>query len=54
MLFGLGWPQWAVIIGLAGGLWLTFRTMARASIKYEQARQARERQAEQASREEQR
>ena len=49
MLFGLGWPQWLVIVGLVGGLWLTFWTMARASVKYEQARQRR---AEQARREE--
>jgi hypothetical protein len=53
VLFGLGWPQWLVILGLAGGLWLTFWTMARASVKYEQARQARQRKAESASREEQ-
>jgi hypothetical protein len=53
VLLGLGWPQWAVIVGLTGGLWLTFWTMARASVKYEQARKARQRQAEQASREEQ-
>lgn len=49
MLLGLGWPQWLVIIGLGGGLWLTFWTMAKASVKYEQARQRR---AEQARREE--
>jgi hypothetical protein len=49
LLLGLGWPQWLVILGLVGGLWLTFWTMARASVKYEQARQRR---AEQAAREE--
>ena len=43
MLFGLGWPQWLTIIALVGGLLLTFRTMAKASVKYEAARQARER-----------
>jgi len=48
MLLGLGWPQWLTIIGLVGGLFLTFWVMARASVAYEKARQARERQAEQA------
>ena len=42
MLFGLGWPEWLTIAGLVGGLLLTFRVMARASIRYEQARKARE------------
>lgn len=42
MLFGLGWPQWLTIIALVGGLILTFKLMARASIAYEKARQARE------------
>ena len=42
MLFGLGWPQWLTIIALVGGLLLTFRTMAKASVKYEAARKARE------------
>ena len=42
MLFGLGWPEWVTIIGLVGGLILTFVVMARASVKYEQARRARE------------
>jgi hypothetical protein len=42
MLFGLGWPEWLLIIGLVGGLLLTFRTMARASVAYEKARKARE------------
>jgi hypothetical protein len=37
----LGWPEWLLIIGLVGGLWLTFKMMARASIAYEKARQAR-------------
>jgi hypothetical protein len=39
---GLGWPQWLTIIALVGGLWLTFKMMARASIAYENARKARE------------
>ncbi|MBA2365300.1 MAG: hypothetical protein H0V77_02495 [Actinobacteria bacterium] len=30
------------IVGLLGGLWLTFRIMARASLAYEKARQARD------------
>ncbi|MDQ3662806.1 MAG: hypothetical protein M3454_17485 [Actinomycetota bacterium] len=42
MLLGLGLPEWLTIVGLLGGLWLTFRIMARASIAYEKARQARE------------
>ena len=42
MLFGLGWPEWLLIIGLVGGLWLTFRVMIRASAAYERARKARE------------
>ncbi|HZJ50231.1 MAG TPA: hypothetical protein VFF07_05125 [Actinomycetota bacterium] len=42
MLFGLGLPEWLTIVGLLGGLWLTFRIMARASLAYEKARQARE------------
>ena len=41
-MLGLGWPQWLLIIGLVGGLWLTFRIMARASVSYEKARKARE------------
>ncbi len=43
MLLGLGWPQWLLIIGLVGGLLLTFKVMARASVAYEKARQRRER-----------
>jgi hypothetical protein len=39
---GLGWPEWLTIIGLVGGLILTFRVMARASVRYEAARKARE------------
>ena len=35
-------PEWLLIIGLVGGLWLTFKIMARASVAYERARQARE------------
>ena len=44
MLFGLGWPQWLTIAALIGGLILTFKVMARASIAYEKARRAREQQ----------
>ena len=43
MLLGLGWPQWLTIIGLVGGLILTFKMMARASVAYEKARKARDR-----------
>jgi hypothetical protein len=46
VLFGLGWPQWLTILALIGGLILTFKVMARASIAYEKARRAREQQAE--------
>jgi hypothetical protein len=46
VLFGLGWPEWLTIIGLVGALILTFWVMAKASVAYERARQARERQAE--------
>ena len=42
MFLGLGLPEWLTIIGLVGGLWLTFKMMARASVAYEQARQRRE------------
>jgi hypothetical protein len=42
VLFGLGWPQWVTIIALVGGLLLTFKMMAKASIRYEAARKARE------------
>jgi len=50
MLWGLGWPQWLTIIGLVGGLVLTFWVMAKASASYERARLAREaRQSEAAS-----
>ena len=42
MFLGLGLPEWLLIIGLVGGLWLTFRVMARASVAYERARKARE------------
>ncbi len=48
MLFGLGLPEWLTIIGLVGGLVLTFVVMAKASVKYEQARLAREQREEQA------
>ncbi|HWL65493.1 MAG TPA: hypothetical protein VNP73_05915 [Actinomycetota bacterium] len=42
MFLGLGLPEWLLIIGLVGGLWVTFKVMARASVAYEKARQARE------------
>jgi hypothetical protein len=42
MFLGLGWPEWVTIIALVGGLWLTFKVMARASVTYEKARKARE------------
>ena len=49
-MLGLGWPQWLTIIGLVGGLVLTFWVMAKASASYERARLAREaRQSETAS-----
>lgn len=44
-MLGLGVPEWLLIIGLVGGLIITFRTMARASVAYAKAREARERQA---------
>jgi hypothetical protein len=46
MLLGLGLPEWLTIIGLVGGLWLTFKMMARASVAYERARKRREQEAE--------
>ncbi|MFN2389021.1 MAG: hypothetical protein ABR575_05375 [Actinomycetota bacterium] len=59
MLFGLGLAEWLTIIGVVGGLILTFRVMARASVAYEEkARRRREQQTEdrteQATREDQR
>ena len=42
MFLGLGLPEWLTIIALVGGLWLTFKVMARASVSYEKARLARE------------
>ena len=42
MLLGLGWPQWLTIVGLVGGLILTFWVMAKAAKSYERARLARE------------
>ena len=42
MLFGLGLPEWLTAIGLVGGLVLTFRVMARASIAHEEARRRRQ------------
>jgi hypothetical protein len=44
MLLGLGVPEWLTIVGLIGALLLTFRVMARASLKYEAARRRREQQ----------
>jgi hypothetical protein len=44
VLFGLGLAEWITIIALIGGLVLTFKIMARASVAYEKARQAREQQ----------
>ena len=38
---GLGLPEWVLIIGLVGGLLLTFKVMSRASVAYEKARQRR-------------
>jgi hypothetical protein len=38
VLFGLGVPEWLAIIGLLGGLILTFYVMARASVAYEAKR----------------
>ena len=38
---GLGLPEWVLIIGLVGGLLLTFKVMGRASVAYEKARQRR-------------
>ena len=45
MFLGLGLPQWLTIIGLVGGLLLTFKIMARASLAYAKAREERERRA---------
>ena len=42
MLLGLGIPEWLTIIGLLGGLILTFYIMAKASVAYERKRKARE------------
>jgi hypothetical protein len=42
VLLGLGLPEWLTIIGLVGGLLLTFRVMGRASVRYEEARRRRE------------
>jgi hypothetical protein len=42
MFLGLGLPEWLLIIGLVGGLWVTFKVMAKASVAYERARKARE------------
>jgi hypothetical protein len=53
MLFGLGLPEWLTIIALVAGLWLTLKVMARASVAYDKARQARE-QANEATNDEER
>ena len=42
MFLGLGLPEWLTIIGLIGGLFLTFYLMAKGSVAYEKARLARE------------
>jgi hypothetical protein len=42
MFFGLGLPEWLTIIALVAALWLTLKLMARASVAYEKAREARE------------
>ncbi|MDQ3958561.1 MAG: hypothetical protein M3273_09595 [Actinomycetota bacterium] len=42
MFLGLGLPEWLLVVGLVGGLLLTFKVMARASVAYERARQRRE------------
>ena len=42
MFLGLGLPEWLTIIGLVGGLFLTFYLMAKGSVAYERARLARE------------
>lgn len=43
MFLGLGLPEWLTIVGLVGGLVLTFWIMAKASVAYERARQAKQR-----------
>ena len=50
MFLGLGLPEWLTIIGLVGGLFLTFYLMAKGSVAYERARVAREAAQEQADR----
>jgi len=42
VFLGLGLPEWLTIIGLVGGLILTFYIMAKASVAYEAKRRARE------------
>ncbi len=42
LFLGLGVPEWLTIIGLVGGLVLTFKVMARASLRYEEARRRRQ------------
>jgi hypothetical protein len=51
LLWGLGLPQWLTIIALVGGLILTFKVMARASVRYEEARKRREEQNQQVRKE---
>ena len=48
MFLGLGLPEWLTIIGLVGGLLLTFKIMIRASFAYERARKRREQQQQEA------
>ena len=45
MVLGLGCPEWLTIIGLVGGLFLTFYVMVRGAKAYEKARERREQQA---------
>ncbi len=42
MFLGLGIPEWLTVLGLLGGLVLTFKVMARAALRYEEARRKRE------------
>ncbi len=41
-MFGLGWAEWLLVVGLIAGLLLTFKIMARASVAYARAREMRE------------
>jgi hypothetical protein len=44
LLLDLGWPQWLTIIALVAALIGTLKMMARASVAYDKARRARDRQ----------